>query len=100
MLLQQELVANFVGILRGQMHADSVAGLEPVAGEAEVGPLGDLQAEHVLVEFLGALEVLRDQQEMVQFGDRHEVSSVGTRSFACSAAAPATAIDRVRSSSA
>src|SRR5258708_40210800 len=97
MLLEQELVANLVGILRGQMHADSVAGLEPVAGEAEVGPLGDLEAEHVLVEFLGALEVLRDQQEMVQFGDRHEVSSVGMRYFACEAAAHEAAIDLVRS---
>src|SRR5882672_5139745 len=82
MLLQQELVADLVWILRGQMDADPVARLEPVAGKAEVGPLGELEAENVLVEFLGALEVLGDEQEMVEFGDGHG-SSVGTRYFAC-----------------
>src|SRR2546421_84647 len=77
MLLQQELVADLVGVLRREVHADFVARLEPVAGKAEVGPLGDLEAEHVLVEFLRALEILRDQQEMVEFGDRHEASAMG-----------------------
>src|SRR2546427_4135611 len=84
MLLQQELVADPVRVLRGEVHADAVARLEPVAGEAEVGPLGELEAEHVLVEFPGALEVLGDEQEVVQFGDGHGGgSSVGTRYFAC-----------------
>src|SRR5438132_675124 len=84
MLLQQELVADLVRVLRGEVHADPVARLEPVAGEAKVGPFGELEAEHVLVEFPGALEVLGDEQEVVQFGDGHGGgSSVGTRYFAC-----------------
>src|SRR5688500_9362010 len=40
MLLQQELVADLVGGLRGEVHADIVPSLQPVAGKAEVGALG------------------------------------------------------------
>ena len=84
MLLQQELVADLVRVLRGEVHADPVAGSEPVAGKAEVGALGELEAEDVLVKFPGALEVFGDEQEVVQFGDGHGGgSSVGTRYFAC-----------------
>jgi hypothetical protein len=53
------------------VHADVLAGLQPVAGKAEVGPVGELEAEHLLVEVLGALEVLGDEEIMVQFGDGH-----------------------------
>src|SRR5438132_11287332 len=83
MLLQQELVADLVRILRGKMDADAVAGPQPVARKAEVRTVGELEAEDVLVEFPGALEVLGDEQEVVQFGDGHGCSSVGTRYFAC-----------------
>src|SRR2546428_2632169 len=84
MPLQQELVADLVRVLRGEVHADPVAGSEPVAGKAEVGALGELEAEDVLVKFPGALEVFGDEQEVVQFSDGHGCgSSVGMRYFAC-----------------
>src|SRR5688572_25893338 len=73
MLLQQEGVANLVRLLRSEVHANVVADLEPVAGKAEVGPLGELQAEDILVELLRALEVLRHKQVMIQFGEWHGV---------------------------
>src|SRR5712671_5387325 len=74
-LLQQELVADPVRLLRGEVHADRVARLEPVARKAEVRPLrGGLQAEDLLVEFLRALEVLRDDEIVVDVGDGHWIS--------------------------
>src|SRR5438105_15169395 len=54
------------------MHASLAVRLEPVAREAEIRPLAvDLHAEHAAVEVLGALEVLRYEQEVIQFGDGH-----------------------------
>src|SRR5258708_6693147 len=71
-LLQQEPVADLVRFLRGEMHAGLAVRLEPVAGEAEIRPpLVELHAEHALVEVARSLEVLRDEQKMVQFGDGH-----------------------------
>src|SRR3954462_14625664 len=74
MLLQQELVADLVRVLRGKVHARLAVRLQPVAGEAEVRALlVDFHAEHAAVEILGALEILGNQQEMVQFGDGHRM---------------------------
>src|SRR5438270_505523 len=54
------------------MHASLAVRLEPVAREAEIRPLAvDLHAEHAAVEVLGALEVLRYEQEVIQFGNGH-----------------------------
>src|SRR3954470_20944964 len=72
MLLQQELVADLVRLLRGEVHAGVAVRLEPVAGKAEIRPcLVDFHAEHALVELARSLQVLRDEQKMVQFGDGH-----------------------------
>src|SRR5947207_6491386 len=65
-LLQQEPVADAVGVLRGEVDADLVAELEPVAREAEVRALGEFHPQDVAVEVLGALEVLRDDEVVVQ----------------------------------
>src|SRR5689334_9201140 len=78
MLLQQELVADLVRGLGGEVHAGLAVHLQPVAGEAEVGARRvDLHAEHALVEVLGALEILGDQQEMVEAGDGHGSLRIG-----------------------
>src|SRR5687767_3790394 len=74
MLLQQESVADLVRLLRSEVHADVVADFQPVAGKAEVRALGELQSEHVLVELLRALEVLRHEQVVVEFGEWHGFS--------------------------
>src|SRR5512138_2145331 len=72
MLLQQELVADLVRLLRCEVHAGVAVRLQPVAGKAEVGPLPvELHAEHAAVEVLGALQVLGDQQVMIDLGDGH-----------------------------
>src|SRR5260221_5855621 len=44
-LLQQELVADPVRILLGEVDADLAVGGEPVARQAEIGSLRDLEAE-------------------------------------------------------
>jgi hypothetical protein len=41
------------------MHGGLAAGVEPVAGEIERRPVADLEPEHVDIEVLGALEILR-----------------------------------------
>src|SRR5690606_1230852 len=71
MLLEQEHVAHLVRFLRSEVHADVVAGLEPIAGKAEVRPVGELQPEHVLVEPARALEILRYEKIVVELGNRH-----------------------------
>ena len=76
-LLQQEHVADPVGVLRGEVDADLVADLEPVAGEAEVRTLGELHAQDIAVEVPGALEVLRDDEVVVQSGYGHDSSLKG-----------------------
>src|SRR6267143_1178942 len=78
-LLQQEHVADPVGILRGEVDADLVADLEPVAWKAEVRALGELHAQNFAVEVPGALEVLRDDEVVVQSGNRHGGSFAGSR---------------------
>ena len=74
MLLQEKHVADPVGILGGEVDADLVADLEPVAGKAEVRALGELHAQDFAVEVPGALEVLRDDEVVVQSGDGHDSS--------------------------
>src|SRR5262249_54418865 len=71
-LLQEELVANLVWRLPGEVHAGLAVHFQPVAREAEIRPLAvHLHAEHAAVEVLGTLEILRDEQEVIQLGDRH-----------------------------
>src|SRR5688500_608981 len=72
MFFQQEVISYLVRRLGREVHADVLARLEPVAGEAEIRALGgELEAEHLLVEVSRLLEVLRDQEVVVQFGDGH-----------------------------
>jgi hypothetical protein len=86
MLLEEKHVAGLVRVLRGEVHADVVARLQPIAGEAEIRPLGELEPQNFLVEVLGALEVLGDEKIMVQFGDRHNVAlRKGCRAYFASA---------------
>src|SRR2546425_11336034 len=76
-LLQQEHVADPVGVLRGEVDADLLADLEPVAGKAEIRALGELHPQDVAVEVPGALEVLRDDEVVVQSGYGHDSSLKG-----------------------
>src|SRR5712664_3865124 len=76
MLLQQERVADLVRFLRGEVHADVLPQLQPVAGKAEIRPLGEPHAEHLLVELLRALQVLRYHQVVIQSGKGHGGSCV------------------------
>jgi hypothetical protein len=56
------------------MHADVLAGLQPVPGKAEVGALRELQSQDVLIKIPGPLEVLGDEQIVIQLRDRHGFS--------------------------
>ena len=67
--------SGLVRLLRGEVHADVVAGLQPVTREAEVGTLGELQSQDVLIKIPGPLQILGDQQIVVQLRDWHGFSS-------------------------
>src|SRR6266699_1595898 len=55
------------------VHLDLAVDAQPVAGKREIRPRHDFEAEHLAVEILGALEVVRADEEVVQLGDGHGV---------------------------
>src|SRR5260221_2213477 len=69
------------------MHLDLAVNAQPIAWERKVRPRHHLESEHLAVEILGALEVVRANKIVVQFGDGHGVSP-GVSRQRCGAGAP------------
>src|SRR5260221_4949488 len=69
------------------MHLDLAVDAQPIAWERKVRPRHHLESEHLAVEILGALEVVRANKIVVQFGDGHGVSP-GVSRQRCGAGAP------------
>src|SRR3989475_3891038 len=55
------------------VHLDLAVNAQPVAGKRKVGARHDLEPEHPAVEILGALELVRADEKVVEFGDGHGV---------------------------
>jgi hypothetical protein len=63
--------------MRAHVNLNFAVHAEPVAGEGEVGPLHDLEAEDVTVETLGVLEIVGPDKIVVELGDRHGILQFG-----------------------
>src|SRR5436309_2096271 len=55
------------------VHLDLAVNAQPVAGKRKVGARHDFEPEHLAVEILGALELVRADEKVVEFGDGHGV---------------------------
>src|SRR6266705_1431698 len=61
-----------VDAVRPHVHLDLAVHPQPVAREGEVRPRHHLEAQHVAVEVLGLLEVVRPDEVVIQLCQRHE----------------------------